>query len=235
MATKTRKTRKPKKPSTAVDHRLSGRRNLAKGSPAGTDLCGALKPGGDLCKLRAGAGTEHLGVGRCKRHGGNTPTQMKAAERFMAAQAVEMYGLPRRVDPMEALLEELYRTAGHVDFLRIQIGELSESDMHGPTGTEGVDDKTGLSHHPEAKPHVLIGMYQSERAHFVKVSETCLKVGIAERQVQLAEQQGKLIAGMLVGFCKRLGLDPQAPEVRDAARAELSVIAGQGQEVEVGS
>lgn len=34
------------------------------------DLCGATNRNGEPCQLKAGWGTDHLGVGRCKFHGG---------------------------------------------------------------------------------------------------------------------------------------------------------------------
>lgn len=36
-------------------------------------ICGARTRSGDPCKNVAGKGTDHLGVGRCKFHGGATP------------------------------------------------------------------------------------------------------------------------------------------------------------------
>jgi len=46
--------------------------------PAG-EQCNARKRAGDgYCKLRAGHGTDHVGLGRCKFHGGTTPGQTKA-------------------------------------------------------------------------------------------------------------------------------------------------------------
>lgn len=52
--------------------------------------CGAQRPHqpeGILCGQPAGWGTNHIGVGRCKRHGGATPTQNLAAERVVAERA----------------------------------------------------------------------------------------------------------------------------------------------------
>ena len=46
------------------------KRAATERTPA-TDLCNARRSGGGLCRRPAGAGTEHLGQGRCRRHGGN--------------------------------------------------------------------------------------------------------------------------------------------------------------------
>lgn len=56
----------------------------------GKPKCGAQRPrqpAGILCTQPAGWGTSHLGVGRCKRHGGSTPTQVIAAEKVVAERA----------------------------------------------------------------------------------------------------------------------------------------------------
>jgi hypothetical protein len=52
--------------------------------------CGAQRPRqpeGTHCGQPAGWGTSHPGVGRCRRHGGSTPTQVIAAERLVAERA----------------------------------------------------------------------------------------------------------------------------------------------------
>jgi hypothetical protein len=80
-------------------------------------ICGArARSTGKPCGRPAGWGTSHQGYGSCKLHGGCTATGIKAAEHAMAEQAIITYGLPREVDPHEALLEELHRTAGAVAY-----------------------------------------------------------------------------------------------------------------------
>lgn len=83
----------------------------------GRERCGAKGRSGKACGLPAGHGTDHVGVGRCSRHGGATKTHVVAARREQAVRAVATYGLPREIDPHAALLEELHRTAGHVAWL----------------------------------------------------------------------------------------------------------------------
>ena len=43
------------------------------------DLCGARTKTGQPCKMRSGQGTDHVGIGRCFRHGGASPSGRKAA------------------------------------------------------------------------------------------------------------------------------------------------------------
>lgn len=191
--------------------------------------CGAVRSDGKACTKKAGAGTEHVGQGRCKLHGGNTPAHQKAPQLAAALEAVEHYGLPRQVDPHTALLEELARTAGHVDWLRVQVGSLDESALVGPVGTAGVTPE-GMVHHPKAEASIWLRLYQGERKHLAEVAAACIKAGIAERQVRLAEQQGQLIAQVLQGVLRDLKLDPAAPKTREVVRKHLALVSSEAGE-----
>ena len=88
---------------------------------AGT-ACGArTKRSGEPCGHRAGWGTDHPGFGRCKLHGGCSPSGRAAAQRQMAAAAVQRFALAVDVDPHEALLQDIQRTAGIVAYCERQI------------------------------------------------------------------------------------------------------------------
>lgn len=54
-------------------------------------LCGAQNRSGETCRQVAGMGTTHLGAGRCKYHGGATPTKHGVYSRMVAADEVEGY------------------------------------------------------------------------------------------------------------------------------------------------
>src|SRR3954466_6759952 len=87
-------------------------------------ICGATKKDGSgPCTRPAGWGTNHVGAGNCRKHGGSTPTGIKYGQRVAAEEAVKSYGLPREIDPDQALMEELWRCAGHVAWLGAIVGE----------------------------------------------------------------------------------------------------------------
>ena len=180
--------------------------------------CGAKTRAGTPCKARRGWGTGHPGYGRCKLHGGLSPSGRKAAGVQQARAAVAAYGLPREVDPHTALLEELHRTAGHVAWLGGRVAALDDGDMAGPVGG-------GQGGWPSIEPHIWIRLYQEERRHLAHVAKTCVVVGIEERRVHLAEAQGELIAGVLRGVLADLGVgdDPAVPAV---VRRHLMLVAG---------
>lgn len=105
-----------------------------------------------------------------------------------------MYGDPIEVDPHEALLGEVRRSAGHVRWLGELIGRF-----------ESIDDLkqfSGVNRGTEAddviftweRPAVWVQMYQDERSHLAKVSKMAIDAGVAERVVAVAEEQGQIMA-----------------------------------------
>lgn len=180
------------------------------------DTCGARKKNGDPCGRPAGWGTPNK-TGSCKLHGGATPNARKHAQRLEAEQAVTTYGLPREIDPHTALLEELHRTAGHVAWLGRKVADLEDDQLHGPVG----GSQFGF---PKEEPHVWVRLYQEERAHFARIAKTCHDVGIEERRVHLAEQQGELMAQVIDGILNDLGVRDR-PEVPGVVRRHLTLVA----------
>src|SRR3990167_4052651 len=178
--------------------------------------CAAHTRSGKPCK-----GQVIKGATVCRMHGGASPqVKAKAKERLeleKATQAVENYGLPREIDPHSALLEELWRTAGHVAGLNFKVRDLEERELHGPVGG-------GRDAYPREEPHVWIRLYQEERGHFAKVAKSCIEVGIAERQVKLAEQQGMMIAKVIQAVLEDLGVADN-PKVPAVVRRHLSLAA----------
>lgn len=192
--------------------------------------CGGKRLNVDaLCEQPAGWGTDHLGVGRCKRHGGSTPTHQTAARREMAEQAVKTYGLRVDVSPVDALLGEVQWTAGHVAWLRERVQELeSEALTWGTTETvdKGSGEFTGVDTTEAAKPNVWLVLYQQERKHLVDVCKTAITCGIEERRVKLAEAQGEVVAGVIRSILAELGLTPeQAARAPEVASRHLRLVA----------
>lgn len=184
--------------------------------------CGAKTRAGGQCQRPAGWGTDHVGAGKCKLHGGRTPSGRKAAQRIQAVEAVASYGLPREIDPHSALLEELHRTAGHVAWLADLIGAGVLSKENNPTGrrrTIKLDQPTLAGDIPS----VWVQLYHEERKHFAAVAKTCIAVGIEERRVLIAEQQGSLLAQVIRGVLTDLGVADR-PEVPSVVRRHLTLV-----------
>jgi len=186
-------------------------------------LCGGKRRGegtGKTCTRPAGWGTDHVGAGRCKLHGGGTPSHRQAGQRALAEKAVATFGLPREVDLREALLEEVYRTAGAVDWLHQKVQALQAEEVIWGKAEE-VDKQSGefpgtdVTH--KAAVHVWVQLWREERTHLVKVVKLALDAGVEERRVRLAEQQGSLLAGAIKAILGDLDLSPDQQTVADRA------------------
>lgn len=203
------KSSRNKRRPTQAERLVAKDSHARQGAPAKLapgEHCNGRKANQDShCTQPAGWGTDHVGYGRCKLHGGNTANGKAAAAKLRAEDMVEGYGLPVDIDPQEALLDELRRTAGHVHFMGQLVAKLNTDGLAGPVGTQGSTE--GKVFIPKHEQHVWITMYQEERRHLARVAKSCIEAGIEERRTQLAEQQGLLIAQVIKGVLKDLGVD----------------------------
>ena len=195
------------------------------GEPHATDRprCGRKTRSGTPCQAWPVAGTDV-----CRMHGGSAPQVRAAAERRLERAAAERaagtYGLPVEVDPLAALLGELYRTAGHVAWLGALVAELE----HVEGGESGLKQyRKGEGGALWERPSVWVELYQHERAHLAKVARDCLAAGVEERRVKMEEATAELIARAFRGFAVELGHDPADPAVRTAFRRHLAVVRGE--------
>jgi hypothetical protein len=197
--------------------------------------CGGQRPNqppGTLCTLTKGWGTDHPGVGHCRRHAGNTPSHRVAAQREIARQECDRLGIPIEVDPGEALIREVFETAGNVAFYRALVQELpthpdpdvyvpgdGETEGHWERGNPGVYGRTyHVSGVPtgEAKPHILVTLYNDERKHLTDVALGALRAGVDERRVRLAEQDATWVMDAQVKALIAIGMGDRLEDFRRA-------------------
>ena len=192
--------------------------------------CGAkTKSDGHPCRNTAGFKTgDHVGAGRCHLHGGCTPSGRKSAQKIIATKAVATYGLPREIEPQDALLEEIWRTAGAVDWLQAVVSQMDPDDLVYGLHEEFTGGEHGGQRKYRAAPNVWLTKYQEERRHLVLVCRTAIAAGIAERQVRLAEETGKMIADVIKAVLKDLGV-ANHPKANETVRKHLSLVAGGAQ------
>lgn len=136
----------------------------------------------------------------CRNHGGAAPQTIAAAERRRQERAaqrdLEAFGVPVATDPHTALLDELYRSNGVVLWLSAIVAELDEDEITwGQTRQKVGGEDQGTTH--EAGRNVWVQLWQSERKHLVEVASACSRAGIEERRVRLAEEQGRMLAGVI--------------------------------------
>lgn len=170
--------------------------------------CGAKKRDGTTCRHPAGYGTDHPGFGKCKYHMGMTPAVRKAGFREMATQLLADTPITADLadlDPYQALLGLMRKTAAFVQWLELKV------ESAGPDGLVQTNIVNGLE-----KPSVWAELYADERDRLGRLAKLAIDAGIAERQVQLAEQQGALIAQVIEATLTDLGLNDRQLEAAPA-------------------
>jgi len=125
--------------------------------------------------------------------------------------AKSTYGTRIDIGPHQALMEEIHRTAGHVYWLEQQIQQMQSSELVQETVKDGM------------KLSAWIEMYQEERKMLVNVAKVAISAGVAERQVKLAEEQGKMIAMLFIKFINSeiLSLSPEQRLIAPKIAREL--------------
>ncbi len=172
-------------------------------------LCGAKKKNGEKCRKFAGEGTEHFGVGRCRYHLGNTKSHQMNAVTQEARRTMVEFGQPIPIQPAEALLGVLHLSAGHLNWLREELA--ATKDKHG------------------FESQVLLRAWNDERDRIARISKAALDVGVAEKQIKLAEQYGEQLAALLraVFYDGDLGLTArQRSRLPEVLRHHLSAFGG---------
>lgn len=143
----------------------------------------------------------------CRKHGAGTrQAKQKSAKYKQEVKAQRMaarFADAVEVNPVEALLGLIYHSAGHVKFYLEQVnslvGEDSEKLVWGDTK---LMDKTGgedwgTTSVEEAGINMWLKLYNDERDRLASYIEKAVKLGIDERRVRLAEDQGKAIGDVL--------------------------------------
>jgi len=145
------------------------------------------------------------GARACSKHGGATKRSKAAALRARneedARNAAHRHAVDRRLDPADALLEEIARTAGLVDWLRTRVEDLDpEAIITGRLSTKVTSDPDGGTTQTTTDGpgiHLWWRLYGQERDRLRAIAVDAIRAGIAERQVRLAESQGELVGRLL--------------------------------------
>jgi hypothetical protein len=154
--------------------------------------CGATTKNGTPCQKPAGYGTTHVGIGKCRFHGGTKKNSRKAA---IVKEAIVFMGAPLDINPLDAIIWCIKITAGEIQFLGEQIAAVPPDQWI---------------------EHAIIGkqmnILQRARAdaqdRLVRYSKDAISLGLAERAIRMAEQFGVTIARLLEGVYQDLELTP---------------------------
>jgi len=167
-------------------------------------LCGAKKKNGEECRAFAGQGTDHLGVGSCKYHGGSTGSHKTHAAKVEAERQMVTMGAPLNVTPSGALKGLLRATAGHVAWLATEVG--SRENLDGPESAS------------------LVMLYADERDRLARIAKACLDSGIGKVEVEMAEAQADALTKAINAAMSHVGglSNEQKRQFGQALRRELA-------------
>lgn len=165
--------------------------------------CGAQKRNGGSCTLAAGWGTNHPGNGRCKLHGGSTPTHVRSAAR---GELRTLLGIPLEINPLDALIMCIKIRAGEVKWLSDRMAELDAKSWVEET-------LVGKQFHLYARER------QAAMNDLARYSQMAISLGIAERAVRMAETYGEMLAAYTKGI-----LDDLWPHLDAEGRAKAPQI-----------
>lgn len=201
-------------------------RAKVRGGASEGRICGAKTKRGGVCQLPAGAGTDHVGWGKCKFHMGCTPAVSKAAAREAAEYAALRLGDEIEfLEPGEALLQEVRRSAGFVRWIQNRIAFWDQADQPEEERLRLLLEMTEAGWSRSA----LVDVYQRERKHLARTCKMALDAGVAERAVRLAEDQGRLLANALQAILRDLKLSAeQEAEAPGIVRKHLMAVGGDG-------
>lgn len=175
--------------------------------------CGGKTRAGGRCLKPKGWGTPQAadGAGRCKMHGGSSPTGRRAAGREAALSfARGALGAAVSLSPIDAMAESVKLAAGLCDYYRHQLS----------TAATRLDEAGELS--PDIK---RIEELRPQYAEAIRLERDCAKAaldaGVAERQQRLAERQATLLAAAIADGLQAAFGDLATPERRALFAQEL--------------
>ena len=184
-------------------------------------FCGSPKKperGGGTCGHRAGFGTDHVGAGRCKYHGGSTPhgrtgpLEQLARARFRKWR--DENGAPPGDDPLTTILEVLAEVRDWHRFTRALVDDIDAGSWE----SRGKDGATQLT--------VYVTLLERAQDRAYRVASDIVRLGIEDRLARVTELQGRAIASVLLGALGDLGLGDRAEEATAAVGRRLELVVG---------
>jgi hypothetical protein len=172
------------------------------------------------CKKVAGAGTDHYGIGRCKWHGGSTPTHRKQAALQQLRDELAAIGAKRQITPAQALLERVQAKAAEVEYwtrvvqaeqdAAVQACEdnaalASAGALLWGRATEVADTKidNAGNEHPtvttsyKAGPSASLAMLHEAERDLAQFCALAMRAGVDEAIVRLAAVQGAAVIDLV--------------------------------------
>jgi len=178
--------------------------------------CGGKLHGRDgTCTLPAGWGTDHVGYGRCRKHFGNAPNVIKAAENEridrQARKALEgISDFAAITDPVERLQLLAGRAERFMTIVAERVEELTSIRYSTDEGGE------------QLRAEVTI--YERAMTATGRLLVDLARLGLDERSVRVQEAQVAILAGALA---QALGETDLSPEQRQAITVRVAELVDQ--------
>ena len=147
--------------------------------------------------MAAGHGTDHVGAGLCKFHGGSTPAGRKNGAKLLAARQIEAWGGRLDISAPDALLELIQTKAAEVAYWNWRVSNLTDSERAGlllaeaetTTGPQGpTSSKT-----KQAGPHAYLAILHKAQDQLAAYSAAAIKAGIDEVMVRITAAQSAAV------------------------------------------
>lgn len=115
-----------------------------------------------------------------------------------ALEALPRFGRLVDITPHEALVFMVRRSAGMASWLEAKV--------------QTIDDLTYTNKAETELPSPWLVLLNEERDRLVRYAKTAADAGVAEREIELAEQQGAMVAVILRRVLDQLGLDEDSQQ-----------------------
>jgi hypothetical protein len=189
---------------------------------AGHEHCGGRTRAGTPCKLPAGHGTDHPGVGRCDHHGGATPTHRTHAERVLLERAeasaladLHRIGVKPIGNPLEMLAELTAEARQWEAILRSRVADLESLSQMTPAGVEQV--------------RTVVVLFERAMDRAAAFASMCAKLNIEDRifrlQARINEEIARQVFGVFERSLYKMSLTPdQWARAREVFPRELQAV-----------
>lgn len=185
----------------------------------GKPRCGAQKrqgEKGETCTLAAGWGTDHVGTGRCRLHGGNTRNQRVAARAEKVEQDARRVLATLDVQPIEDPFAALSKLAGQVvswqEAMSAIVNDLGDRVRY---ETEGGAEQLRAE----------IALYERAMDRTGSILGMIAKLDIEDRMARVTERQADALVSALEAGLAAIGVTgTQADEARQAAARHLRAV-----------
>jgi len=169
----------------------------------------------------------------CGAHGARAPQNRAAAKRRLEAAALEKavvtYGARREIGHLEAMVELLQFSAGHVVWLRDQIQAQDPQALIWGIADEvnkGSGEFPGVDVRSAAAPSVWLNEYHRERRVLLDVSKELAKLELDWDAREAIRRQGAALARVVREVVRLLGHDPNDVAVGRAFSLALRSVVG---------